>query len=122
VVLSGVVNIKCSPDGLVLQFYNDSTLALWTAEQPQQLTPLAINLNWHHVMPEQWTSNSEQLLWIDKQQRQLLVYQWHSGVVKGYDWPATALPLEIHSDAASRVFSVQPRQYDTDIVWLQNRP
>ncbi|KKO48591.1 hypothetical protein VT06_10895 [Arsukibacterium sp. MJ3] len=121
-LLSGVVNIKCAPDGVVLQFYNNSTLVLWTAEQPQQLTPLAISLNWHHVMPEQWTSNSEQLLWIDKQQRQLLVYYWHSGLVKGYNWPATALPLEIHSDAANSVFSVQPRQYDTDIVWLQNRP
>lgn len=121
VLLSGVVNLKCAPAGLVVQFYNDDNLALWSASQPQQLMPLPVSLNWHHILPEQWTSNNQQLLWFDRQQWQLKVYHWHSGDTQSYPWPATALPLEIHSDNSGGLFSVQPRHYDTDIVWLQNR-
>lgn len=120
-LLSGVVNLKCAPDGLVVQFFNDSTLALWSAAQPQLLTPLPVSLNWHHILPEQWSSNSQQLLWLDPQQWRLQVYNWQSGEISSYPWPASALPLEIHSDRADHIFSVQPRHYDTDIVWLQNR-
>ncbi|SNY52983.1 DNA-binding winged helix-turn-helix (wHTH) domain-containing protein [Arsukibacterium tuosuense] len=121
VLLSGVVNLKCAPAGLVVQFYNDSTLAFWSASQPQQLSPLPVSLNWHHILPEQWTSTERQLLWLDRQQWRLKVYDWQSGEISSYPWPATALPLEIHSDNTGNLFSVQPRHYDTDIVWLQNR-
>ncbi|WP_214000416.1 winged helix-turn-helix domain-containing protein [Arsukibacterium sp.] len=121
VLLSGVVNLKCAPAGLVVQFYNDNALALWSASQPQQLTPLPVSLNWHHILPEQWTSNNQQLLWLERQQWQLKVYDWQSGEISSYPWPATALPLEIHSDNSGDLYSVQPRHYDTDIVWLQNR-
>ncbi|MBV2130685.1 winged helix-turn-helix domain-containing protein [Arsukibacterium indicum] len=121
VLLSGVVNLKCSPDGLVVQFYNNNELALWSAGQPQQVTPLPVNLNWHHISPEQWTSNNQQLLWIDSQQWQLNVYNWLDGEIQRYPWPANALPRELHSDNTGNLFSVQPRHYDTDIVWLQNR-
>ncbi len=121
VLLTGVVNFKCAPDGLVVQFYNDDKLALWSAQQPLQLTPLPVNLNWHHILPAQWATNRQQLLWLDRQHWQLKVYDWQSGETASYTWPASALPLEIHSDNAGSVFSVQPRHYDTDIVWLQNR-
>jgi DNA-binding winged helix-turn-helix (wHTH) protein len=121
VLLSGVVNLKCAAAGLVVQLYNDNTLALWSVAEPQQLTPLPVSLNWHHILPGQWTSNNQQLLWVDRQQWQLHVYDWSGGEIHSYPWPATALPLEIHSDNAGNLFSVQPRHYDTDIVWLQNR-
>ncbi|MDX1536728.1 winged helix-turn-helix domain-containing protein [Arsukibacterium sp.] len=121
ILLSGVVNLKCAVAGLVVQRYNDNMLALWSATEPQQLTPLPISLNWHHILPDQWTSNQQQLLWIDRQQWQLNVYDWNSGEIRSYRWPASALPLEIHSDNTGDLFSVQPRHYDTDIVWLQNR-
>ena len=121
VLLTGVVNFKCAPDGLVVQFYNDDKLALWSDRTPLQLLPLPVSLNWHHILPEQWTSSSQQLLWLDRQQWQLKVYDWQSGETTRYAWPASALPLEIHSDDAKSIFSVQPRHYDTDIVWLQNR-
>ena len=121
VLLTGVVNLKCAPAGLVVQFYNDTVLALWSISQPQQLVPLPVSLNWHHILPEQWSSNDQQLLWLDREQWQLKVYYWQTGEIMSYPWPATALPLEIHSDNAGDLFSVQPRHYDTDIVWLQNR-
>jgi len=82
---------------------------------------LPVSLNWHHILPEQWSSNDQQLLWLDREQWQLKVYYWQTGEIMSYPWPATALPLEIHSDNAGDLFSVQPRHYDTDIVWLQNR-
>ena len=121
VLLTGVVNFKCAPEGLVVQFYNDDTLALWSERTPLQLTPLPVNLNWHHILPAQWATSSQQLLWLDRQHWQLNVYNWQSGETASYAWPAPALPLEIHCDNAGSVFSVQPRHYDTDIVWLQNR-
>tara|TARA_R110002126_G_scaffold119373_10_gene260242 strand:+ start:3430 stop:5499 length:2070 start_codon:yes stop_codon:yes gene_type:complete len=118
-LLSGVVNFRCAPNGLVLQFYNDSGLALWADGQPLSVLPLS--LNWHQVLPEQWSSNSEQLLWIDSSQWQLKTYNWQSGQINSYTWPARALPLQIYSDQAGSIYTVQPRHYDTDIVWLQNR-
>ncbi|MDX1676396.1 winged helix-turn-helix domain-containing protein [Arsukibacterium sp.] len=121
VLLSGVVNVKCAATGLVVQFYNSDELALWSANDPQRLIVLPVSINWQQILPEQWTSNNTQLLWLDLKQWQLNSYDWESGQRHRYRWPAKALPLEIHSDNAGNLFSVQPRHYDTDIVWLQNR-
>ncbi len=121
VLLSGVVNVKCAPAGLVLQFYNDAVLSFWSPDHPTQLRPLPVILNWHHILPEQWTSNSQQLQWINIAQQQLQSYDWHTGEISSYPWPTATLPLEIHSSSADSLYSVQPRHYDTDIVWLQNR-
>ncbi|KKO44451.1 hypothetical protein WG68_15465 [Arsukibacterium ikkense] len=121
VLLSGVVNVKCAPGGLVLQFYNDSVLSFWSPDQPTQLRPLPVSLNWHHILPEQWTSNNQQLQWLNIAQRQLQSYDWHTAEISSYPWPTATLPLEIHSSSAGSFYSVQPRHYDTDIVWLQNR-
>ncbi|MDX3774660.1 winged helix-turn-helix domain-containing protein [Chromatiaceae bacterium AAb-1] len=113
-----VADVRCAPDGLVLQLWRQQKLVWW---RNHQLTELAVNINWREYEPQWWQTNSSGIYWLDKAEHGIRFVNWRLTEPTLIKWPAMQLPVALISDEQTLRYVVRPRAYDTDIVWLQNR-
>ena len=114
-----VVDVRCAPSqALVLQYANKPALGLM--QQNGDISELPVAINWRELNAEQWFVDGSGIYWLDKARRVIAGYGWQQQVVP-YPWLKALLPEAIYSSGQGLGYVVQPRPYDTDIVWLQNR-
>ena len=119
-VASDIVDVRCVPSrGLILQYANRPELALMQQHGATSALPVAIN--WRELNAEQWFVDDTGIYWLDKARRAISGYQWSQRSLVQYPWTKALLPEAIYSSGAGVGYVVQPRPYDTDIIWLQNR-
>lgn len=116
VVLDKVVDVRCAPFGLVVQFSDTAALALW---QDDELFWLPVELDWRLIPAEFWAVNAAGIYWLDKSQYAIQFYDWHNQQIQVFYWPDPEFPLALYHDVAGESYVVRPRPYDSDIVLLQ---
>ena len=118
-VYDGVVDVRCAPNQeLVLQLDESDTLLL--RHQDGSMDALPVPLDWRKQTAEQWFVDDSGIYWQDDASHTIKVYQWADDTIRGETWQRP-WPVAIYSSGQGLGYIVQPRQHDTDIVWLQNR-
>ena len=119
-VHNNVVDVRCGPEqSLLVQFADRQDLALLSAQGDMQ--PLPLQINWRTVNSEQWFTDSSGVYYLDATSNVVQHYHWQSGERTTITLPQAARPVAIYSNGAGLGYIVQPRPFDSDIVWLQNR-
>ena len=103
---------------LVLQLDESDTLLL--RHQDGSMDALPVPLDWRKQTAEQWFVDDSGIYWQDDASHTIKVYQWADDTIRGETWQRP-WPVAIYSSGQGLGYIVQPRQHDTDIVWLQNR-
>jgi DNA-binding winged helix-turn-helix (wHTH) protein len=115
-----VVDVRCGPQqSLVMQFVQQGRVALLTEEG--MLRELPININWRTVGAEQWFTDSSGIYAVAGHGAELQIYRWAQGRIETKQLPKPQRPVAIYSSGEGLGYIVQPRPFDSDIVWLQNR-
>lgn len=118
-VMVDVTDARCTTQGVVLQFSNRSELALLHHDV---LEPLPVSISWRQYEPEQWLADDSGIYWLDTELHGIQFLPWGNTQPQFIRWPSFQLPVAIYSNGKELSFAVRPRPYDTDIVWLENKP
>ncbi|CAM3770512.1 winged helix-turn-helix domain-containing protein [Rheinheimera salexigens] len=121
---SDVADVRCGREQqLIIQHAATGQLSVLALknQQAQLIQSLPITIDWRQVTSEQWFVDESGIYWLNPNKQILQSFLWQDQQMRDHTWFQPAWPLAIYSNGNGLGYIVQPRPFDTDIVWLQHR-